>query len=180
VQWEIFFLQHHSTTCRFENVTLPLLTDPCSGLDDLLTLDSVVPFRVNRLDDFFSSFAFSSLCLTILVRRGLRGASADEFGRSSDELAFDWCILSRLLTRWIRCFEASLLVPFSRFLLEVDFVDDKVADAVDSPLFEVVFFVRLAVDDDKDETFVVRGMLSIDDCDDAVSKTKTKIKIKSN
>lgn len=51
-------------------------------------------------------------------------------------------------------------MPFSRLRL--------VEDAVDSPLFDAVGrFVRLAVDD-KDETFVLRGILSIDDCDEAV------------
>jgi hypothetical protein len=61
----------------------------------LAPLDSDVPLRVKRpavdavVVVFLSSFPFSSRCLTILVRRGLRGASADELGRSSDELAFD-------------------------------------------------------------------------------------------
>lgn len=63
-------------------------------------------------------------------------------------------------------------MPFSRFLLDDDLVDEIVVDAVDSPLFVVVRFVRLAVDD-KDETLAVRGRLSIDDCDDAVIKTNT-------
>jgi hypothetical protein len=64
----------------------PLLTEP---FVDLLKLDSVV--LDTRLDDdvFFSSFPFSSLCFTSFVRLGLRGASVDELGRSSDELAFD-------------------------------------------------------------------------------------------
>lgn len=61
--------------------------------------------------------------------------------------------------------DPSLFVPFSRFLLVDDLDDETVVDAVDSPLF-VVRFVRLA-DDDRDETFAVRGRLSIDDCEDA-------------
>lgn len=66
---------------------------------DLLRLDSVV-LDIRLVDNvFFSSFPFSSLCLMTFVRLGLRGASVDELGRSSDELAFDCCILSRLLTR---------------------------------------------------------------------------------
>lgn len=65
-----------------------MLVDPCSVLKDLRKLDSVAPPLVN-LEDFFSSFPFSSLLLTAFVRLGLRGASLDEFGRSSDELAFD-------------------------------------------------------------------------------------------
>jgi hypothetical protein len=145
------------------------LHSPRLMLDEifLAPLDSDVPLRVKRpavVVVFFSSFAFSSLCLTILVRRGLRGASADELGKSSDELAFDWCMRSRLLTRWMRCFDPSLLAPFSlRFRLAEDFVD-----AVDSLLLVVVRRVRLAPDD-SDENFVVavRGMLSIDDCDEA-------------
>jgi hypothetical protein len=61
-------------------------------------------------------------------------------------------------------------VPFSRLRLDDDFVDDTVVDAVDSPLFVVVGrFVRLAVDD-KDETFTLRGRLSIDDCEEAVKR----------
>lgn len=48
-------------------------------------------------------------------------------------------------------------------------MDETVVDAVDSPLFVVGRFVRLAVDD-KDETFALRGRLSIDDCEDAVEK----------
>lgn len=77
-----FFL----TTFFCLNLFLPLLTEP---FVDLLKLDSVV--LDTRIDDvvFFSSFALSSLCLMIFVRLGLRGASMDEFGRSSDELAFD-------------------------------------------------------------------------------------------
>lgn len=51
-------------------------------------------------------------------------------------------------------------MPFSRLRL-----DD---DAVDSPLFDAVGrFVRLGVDDN-DDNFVLRGILSIDDCDEAV------------
>lgn len=61
----------------------PLLMDPCSAFADRLRLDSVDRVNLEAL------FALSSLCLTIFVRRGLRGASVDEFGRSSDELAFD-------------------------------------------------------------------------------------------
>lgn len=53
-------------------------------------------------------------------------------------------------------------------MLDDDLLDDEtVVDVVDSPLF-VVRFGRPAADVDKDETFVLRGMLSIDDCEDAV------------
>lgn len=54
-------------------------------------------------------------------------------------------------------------MPFSRFRL-VD--DETVVDAFDSLLFVVVRLVRFTVDD-RDESFVLRGRLSIDDCDDA-------------
>lgn len=132
---------------------------------DLLKLDSVV-FDTRLVDKvFFSSFPFSSLCLMTFVRLGLRGASVDELGRSSDELAFDCCILSRLLTRRTRCFEPSLFVPFSRLRLEDDLVDE----TEDSPLLVVrtPLLVRLA-DDDRDESLALRGMLSMEDCEDAV------------
>lgn len=74
----------------------------------------------------------------------------------------------------MRCFEPSLFVPFSRFLLDDDFADETVVDVVDSALFVVIAFTvvrleRLAFDD-KDETFELRGRLSIEDCDEAVQE----------
>lgn len=73
----------------------------------------------------------------------------------------------------MRSFSLVEPLPFSvRFLLDDDLVET-VVDVVDSALLAtleavgVVRFVRLALED-KDETFVVRGRLSIDDCDDAV------------
>lgn len=73
----------------------------------------------------------------------------------------------------MRCFEPSLLAPFS---LRFRPVDD-----VDSLLLVVVRRVRLAPDD-SDENLAVRGMLSIDDCDEAALeegfsgiKTKTQL-----
>lgn len=64
-----------------------------------------------------------------------------------------------------------MFMPFSRFLLDDDLFDETVVDVVDSPLF-VVFLVRVIDDVDKDETFVLRGMLSIDDCEDAMKGKK--------
>lgn len=65
-----------------------LLTEVGSTRMDLLKLDSVGPFLIN-LDDRFSSLLSSSFGFITFVRLGLLGASVDEFGRSSDELAFD-------------------------------------------------------------------------------------------
>lgn len=67
---------------------LPLLIDAWSLLDDFRKLDSVGALRTKR-EDLFSSLTISSLCFTSFVLLGLRGVSADELGRSSDELAFD-------------------------------------------------------------------------------------------
>lgn len=67
---------------------LPLLAEFGSVLTDLLKLDSVAPFLIT-LEGLFSSVLTSSFCLRTFVRRGLRGVSADELGRSSDELALD-------------------------------------------------------------------------------------------
>lgn len=137
---------------------------PLMPIVEVCLFDSTVTVR---LDDFFSSFPFSSLrwCFTTLVRRGRRGASTEEFGKSdSDELAFDFCIRSRLHTRWMRL-EASLPFPFSRFrLLAVEDFDSVLLVAI------VPRFMRVVISDDEaDETFevVVRGKLSIDDCDEA-------------
>lgn len=72
----------------------------------------------------------------------------------------------------MRSFELSLLMPLSRFLLEVDFEEETVVD-VDSALLVTARLVRLAFDD-KDETFaVVRGRLSIEDCDEAINFQRT-------
>lgn len=114
-------------------------------------------------------FPFSSLDLTIFVRRGRRGASIDELGRSSDELALDCCIRSRLLTRIMRCFVPSLLMPFSR-LLRLD--EDLLLDTVDDSLLTRLrlTFGADVVDDvvgADDVTLEFLGRLSIDDCDDA-------------
>lgn len=57
-------------------------------------------------------------------------------------------------------------MPFSRFLL-VGFKEKVVVDD-DSALLIAARIVRL-VFDDKDETLAVRGMLSIEDCDEAIS-----------
>ena len=74
----------------------------------------------------------------------------------------------------------SVLPPLSRLRLRavVDLVEDNVVE-VDSPLLmlAVIRFGRLTMEDD-DETLdavvvviaVVRGMLSIDDCEDAKNK----------
>lgn len=56
-------------------------------------------------------------------------------------------------------------MPFSRLRLDDDFVDE----TDDSPLLVAVgLLVRLA-DDDKDESLALRGRLSMDDCEEAVS-----------
>lgn len=112
--------------------------------------------------DFFSSFPFSSprWCFTTFVLLGRRGASTEEFGKSdSDELAFDFCIRSRLHTRWIRL-EASLPFPFCFRLLAVEDFDSLLLVAI------VPRFMRVVIsDEDADETFdvAVRGKLSTDD-----------------
>lgn len=67
----------------------------------------------------------------------------------------------------MRSFELSLFVPLSRFLLDAGFEEETVVD-VDSTLLFADRIVRLAFDD-KDETFAVRGRLSIDDCDEAIN-----------
>lgn len=71
----------------------------------------------------------------------------------------------------MRSFELSPFMPLSRFLLEVDFEEETVVD-VDSALLVTARLVRLAFDD-KDETFAVRGRLSIEDCDEAINLQKT-------
>lgn len=68
---------------------LPLLIEAWSLLDDFRKLDSVVEAFLTSREDLFSSLMISSLCFTSFVLLGLRGVSADELGRSSDELAFD-------------------------------------------------------------------------------------------
>lgn len=56
-------------------------------------------------------------------------------------------------------------MPFSRLRLEDDLVDE----TEDSPLLVVrtPLLVRLA-DEDRDESLALRGMLSMEDCEDAV------------
>lgn len=112
------------------------LIDP-SDFCILLELDRSLTLRLEVLVDevFISLFELlSDLSFTNLVRRGLRGVSFDEFGKSSDELALDCCILSLLQTR------CTLLVslPLARRRIE-DFVDE----AVDSCPLTGVFFVKL-------------------------------------
>ena len=66
-------------------------------------------------------------------------------------------------------FEPSLPFPFSRLRHDddVDFVDEIVVDAVDSPLL-VVRLVRVVTVGDEVVILELRGKLSIDDCDDAI------------
>lgn len=146
----------------------------CPNKNFRIPLMPVVECEVSRFGstatvrlDFFSSFPFSSprWCFTTFVLLGRRGVSTEEFGKSdSDELAFDFCIRSRLHTRWMRL-EASLPFPFSRLrVLAVEDFDSLLLVAI------VPRFMRVVISDDEaDETFdaAVRGKLSMDDCDDA-------------
>lgn len=148
---------------------IPLMPDDeCEVcLFELVSTDAV---RLEEFD-FFSSFPFSSTrwCFSTFVRRGRRGTSTEELGKSdSDELALDFCMRSRLHTRWMRR-EASLPFPFSRLRLLLAVVPD---DDFDSVLFVAIVprFMRVVIKVDEEAVAfvdVVRGKLSIDDCDDA-------------
>jgi hypothetical protein len=99
------------------------------------------------VDEVFASCLalFSDLSLIIFVRRGRRGASAEEFGKSSDELAFDsLCILSLLHTRCTRF----VSLPLARRRT------DDFDEAADSCPLTIDFLFKLdAVDDDFDDGF---------------------------
>jgi hypothetical protein len=139
------------------------LADP-SDLCNLLELDRSLTLLLDPLltDPFPSLFttSFSFSLWTIFVLLGLLGASLEEFGKSSDELAFDSRrILSRLQTRWTRL----VSLPLARRRTEEDFDEDP-ADSW--PLTRDFLFKLEAADVDFDDGFVW-GRLSIDDWEEA-------------
>ena len=123
----------------------------------LLELDLSLTLLVGVLFTVFCSVLVLST-FTIFVLLGLLGVSTEEFGRSSDELAFECCMRSRLQTRWTR-FEESL--PLARRRIE-DFVDD-VVDSL-CPLVSG-FLEALGADVGAFTEFC--GMLSSEEADDA-------------